>query len=232
MQYADELVREYLVFRGFTTSLQTFEKELGTDIGKGFQVDKILDLIFSIYVPKFQADNLISLLNFFKQCFSSSETVRTATLLKLEVSILRYYIVHCLQCGRSDKVVDFLGVYGNDLLQRNQDWASWFSGFYLLVLILFMLFLYTGYLGFRCFLQPSPMSKTQAWIPSSAYTFQRSGSMPCNFPSGIFWARCLMAPISFEQIHAYIFPFVVISMLDLVSCCFHFSVDKTGYVMS
>lgn len=127
IQYAEELVREYLVFRGFTSTLQTFEKELGTDIGKGFQVDKILDLIFSVYIPKFQVENLIGLLNFFKQCFSSSETVFTTTLSKLEVSILRYYIIHCLQSGRTDKVIEFFEMNGNDLLQKNQGWASWFS---------------------------------------------------------------------------------------------------------
>lgn len=141
IQYAEELVREYLVFRGFTSTLQTFEKELGTDIGKGFQVDKILDLIFSVYVPKFQVENLIGLLNFFKQCFSSSETVFTTTLSRLEVSILRYYIIHCLQSGRTDKVMEFFEMNGNDLLQKNQDWASWFSGSLLPCLGCFMSFL-------------------------------------------------------------------------------------------
>lgn len=129
MQYAEELVREFLIFRGFTTTLQAFEIELCTDIGKGFQVDKILNLIFSVYVPKFEAEKLVGLLSFFKQCFSSlSETVLIATLSKLEVSILRYYIVHAIQSGRKDKVVEFFGVKGNDLLQMGQDWTPWFGG--------------------------------------------------------------------------------------------------------
>ncbi|KAH9677507.1 WD repeat-containing protein 91-like protein [Citrus sinensis] len=128
MQYAEELVREFLVFRGFTNTLQAFEKELSTDIGKGFQVDKILNLIFSVYITNFQAEKLVGLLSFFKQCVSSSETVLTATLAKLEISILRYYIVHALQSGRKDKVVEFFGTNGNDLLLRGQDWTSWFGG--------------------------------------------------------------------------------------------------------
>lgn len=128
MQYAEELVREFLVFRGFTSTLQAFEVELCTDIGKGFQVDKILNLIFSVYIPKFEAEKLVGLLSFFKQCFSSSsETVLVNTLSKLEVSILRYYIVHAVQSGRKDKVVEFFGVKGNDLLQRGQDWSHWFA---------------------------------------------------------------------------------------------------------
>ncbi|XP_050253244.1 uncharacterized protein LOC126699456 isoform X2 [Quercus robur] len=128
IQYAEELVREFLVFRGFTNTLQTFESELGTDIGKGFQVDKILDLIFSVYVPKFQAEKLVGLLSFFRKCFSSaSETVLIATLSKLEVSILRYYIAHAIQSGRRDKVVDLFEMNGNEFLQRGKDWTAWFA---------------------------------------------------------------------------------------------------------
>ncbi|KAM7499735.1 hypothetical protein LguiA_024149 [Lonicera macranthoides] len=127
MQYAEELVREFLVFRGFTNTLQAFEKELATDIGKGFQVNKILDLIFSVYVPKFQPENLIGLLSFFKQCLLSTETIFVTTLSKLEVSILRYYIIHAIQSGRTDKVTEFFGMNGNDLLQRDQEWISWFA---------------------------------------------------------------------------------------------------------
>ncbi|KAG7981397.1 hypothetical protein I3843_05G231900 [Carya illinoinensis] len=128
MQYAEELVREFLVFRGFTNTLQVFEAELGTDIGKGFQVDKILDLIFSVYIPKFEAEKLVCLLSFFKKCFSSSsETVLITTLSKLEVSILRYYISHAIQLGRKDKVVELFDMNGNEFLKRDEDWTAWFA---------------------------------------------------------------------------------------------------------
>ncbi|XP_028960038.1 uncharacterized protein [Malus domestica] len=128
MQYAEELVREFLVFRGFTNTLQAFDSELSTDIGKGFQVDRIMELIFSVYVPKFQADKLVGLFSFFKLCLSSSsETVLLSTLSKLEVSILRYYVVNAIQSGRRDKVLEFFGMNGNDLSQRSEDWTAWFA---------------------------------------------------------------------------------------------------------
>ncbi|XP_027110169.1 uncharacterized protein [Coffea arabica] len=127
MLYAEELVREFLVFRGFTTTLQSFEKELATDVGKGFQVEKMLDLVFSMYIPKFQAESLVDLLSFFKQCFSSSETAHIEALLKLHVSILRYYIVYAIQSRRKDKVVEFFDAHGTNLLQNDQEWASWFA---------------------------------------------------------------------------------------------------------
>ncbi|XP_019178061.1 PREDICTED: WD repeat-containing protein 91 homolog isoform X1 [Ipomoea nil] len=127
LQYAEELVREFLVFRGFTKTLQVFEKELGTDIGKGFQVDSLLDLIFSVYIPKCQAENLVNLLHFFKQCFGSYEAELMSTLSKLEVSIIRYYIIHALQTGRKEKVTEFFNFHGNALLQKHEDWALWFA---------------------------------------------------------------------------------------------------------
>ncbi|KAH6836207.1 hypothetical protein C2S53_020250 [Perilla frutescens var. hirtella] len=131
MKFAEELVREFLVFRGFTNTLQAFEKELATDIGKGFQVDKILDLIFSAYIPKFEAEKLIDLLSFFKNCFSYSDSNLTDVISKLNQSILRYYVVHVLKCGRKDKLLEFFGNFGNDLMRRDESWSSWFAVPYL-----------------------------------------------------------------------------------------------------
>lgn len=38
MQYAEGVVKEFLLFRGFTHTLQSFESELHADVGNGFQV--------------------------------------------------------------------------------------------------------------------------------------------------------------------------------------------------
>ncbi|MQL84964.1 hypothetical protein Taro_017485 [Colocasia esculenta] len=138
MVYAEELVREFLVFRGFTATLQTFEAELATDIGKGFQVEKLLDLVFCTYVPSFQADKLVGLLRFFRhRLSSSSDAALAAALGKLEVSILRYYVVHAIQSGRQDKVIEFFGAHGADLMRRREDWTPWFGGdLHLFVLVI------------------------------------------------------------------------------------------------
>lgn len=139
MQYAEELVREFLVFRGFTNTLQALDNELSTDIGKEFQVDKLIDLIFAIYIPRFQVDKLVGLLNFFKQCFSNlSENVLVDTLLKLEGYILRYYIVYAIQLGRKDMVLEFFGINGNELAQKGHDWTPWFGRFCWFLLFLWL----------------------------------------------------------------------------------------------
>jgi hypothetical protein len=87
-------------------------------------------LIFGIYIPRFQVDKLVGLLNFFKHCFSNlSENVLVDTLLKLEGYILRYYIVYAIQSGRKDMVLEFFGIYGNELVQKGHDWTPWFGRF-------------------------------------------------------------------------------------------------------
>lgn len=43
VQYVDALIREYILFRGFSNTLKTFDSELKTDKDKGFRVDKIID---------------------------------------------------------------------------------------------------------------------------------------------------------------------------------------------
>ncbi|KAG8088696.1 hypothetical protein GUJ93_ZPchr0010g11111 [Zizania palustris] len=128
MQYAEELVKEFLVFRGFTNTLQAYESELSTEIGRNFQVDKILDLVFSVYIPKYQLERLLGLFTFFKQCFiSPADAELFSAIVKLEQSLLRYYVVNALKSGRQDKVVEFFGASGNYLLQKREDWLAWFA---------------------------------------------------------------------------------------------------------
>ncbi|XLR42471.1 hypothetical protein HN51_020661 [Arachis hypogaea] len=112
MQYAEELFQEFLVFRGFTNTLQSYDSELRTNLGKGFYVNKIIDLIFSLYVPKFQVDRLIA-------------PRLLATLSKIQTSLPRFYVVHALQANSRDRVIDFFAVHDSDLLQRSQDWTRW-----------------------------------------------------------------------------------------------------------
>jgi len=128
IRYAEELVREFLVFRGFTSTLQAYESELSTEIGRNFQVDKILDLVFSEYIAKYQLDRLVGLFTFFKQCFTSpADTELFSTLVKLELSVLRYYVINALKSGRQDKVIEFFGESSNYLMQKREDWLPWFG---------------------------------------------------------------------------------------------------------
>lgn len=48
IQYMEELIREYLVFRGFATTLKTFDSELKQDKEKSFRVDKIIEQLMQL----------------------------------------------------------------------------------------------------------------------------------------------------------------------------------------
>lgn len=41
MQHIDELIREYLLFRGFTNTLKWFDADVKLDKDKGFRVSNI-----------------------------------------------------------------------------------------------------------------------------------------------------------------------------------------------
>eukprot|EP00729_Bicosta_minor_P023836 gene23836-24750_t len=57
METVDEALREYLLFRGFTHTLRTFEAELRHDKDKAFQSTKIVNQIF-VHVTAFELGGL------------------------------------------------------------------------------------------------------------------------------------------------------------------------------
>lgn len=122
-------MKEFLIFRGFTSTLQTFESELQSDVSSGFKVDRILDLIFKVYVPRFDADKLVRLFAFLNTLFlSSADMWLQETLKKLEDDVRRYYIVHALQKDRPDRVLHFFELYGEYMLRvGGDDWPAWFA---------------------------------------------------------------------------------------------------------
>lgn len=92
------------------------------------QVDRILDLLFMVYVPRFEADKLVELMAFLnKLFFASADVWYQSTVRKLDSSLKRYYIVHALQKGRPDRVLDFYERYGESLLRTGEDWHAWFG---------------------------------------------------------------------------------------------------------
>ncbi|MCO5552646.1 hypothetical protein L7F22_049954 [Adiantum nelumboides] len=128
MQYAEELIREFLLFRGFTNTLQSFEADLSSDHAQAFQVDQILALFFSLYIPRYEEEKMHSLLAFLHKCFFSPyDAQRALALRKFETSLKRYYIIHALQKGRVDRVVEFFERHGPSLLQSSENWDAWFG---------------------------------------------------------------------------------------------------------
>ena len=93
------------------------------------QVGRILDLIFREHVPRFEAEKLVNLLAFLNSLVAASADLwLRQTAKQLECSLKRYYIVHALQRGRTDRVLDFFQHYGEGLLRSgDRDWLVWFG---------------------------------------------------------------------------------------------------------
>ena len=107
LPYLDSLFREYLLFRGFTRSLQAFSGELATDKGCGFQADALNDLIFGRLIPQLDGQGLIGLLDFLAtQVFSRLSGAHEAAAAKLEVcSGLQFDTMECFQAQRRARVL-------------------------------------------------------------------------------------------------------------------------------
>ncbi|NXE04718.1 WDR91 protein, partial [Lophotis ruficrista] len=121
----DELVREYLLFRGFTAALKQLDAEIKADREKGFRVDKIVDQLQQFV----QSYDLAALRDYWsyldRRLFSRLEDVYRPTVNKLKTSLLRYYLVHTVQTGRNDKAQEFFLKQASEL-QNQAEWKDWF----------------------------------------------------------------------------------------------------------
>ncbi|KJE96129.1 WD repeat-containing protein 91 [Capsaspora owczarzaki ATCC 30864] len=122
----DELIKEYLLFRGFTGTLRAFEADLRMDRDKGFQVDRIIDQLFA-YIAAF---DIVGLRQFWghldMRFFARLDHSFFASVRKLEICLQRYYVVHAIQSGKPDKVVEFFDKFSAELLTQ-PDWRDWFA---------------------------------------------------------------------------------------------------------
>ena len=88
MDYIDGLFKEYLLFRGFTETLQSFSREKSSPNGSfAWQADAICKSVFAQLIPQHDFEGLVDLLRFLRsQVFSklSADLEEQAT--KLEVN--------------------------------------------------------------------------------------------------------------------------------------------------
>ncbi|KAK3932037.1 WD repeat-containing protein 91 [Frankliniella fusca] len=125
LQYVDELVREYLLFRGFSSTLKTFDAELKADKDKGFRVDKLVEqLTQHIY-----SYDLVALKELWAhldhKIFSRLEQEFTPAVRKLENAVLKLYVVNTVVNGKTDKLNEFFSRLAPEL-QGQGEWKDWF----------------------------------------------------------------------------------------------------------
>ncbi|CAF0857200.1 unnamed protein product [Brachionus calyciflorus] len=128
MSYMDELIKEYLLFRGFNSALKSFEHDIKSDKDKMFRPDKLTDL-FLTHIHQYELASLLDLWSFLEFKYFSRITIRlntpNAITRKYELFLLRYYLVNAIQNNKTDKVFEFFENYASKL-QSQVDWKDWF----------------------------------------------------------------------------------------------------------
>ncbi|XP_040572431.1 WD repeat-containing protein 91 [Lepeophtheirus salmonis] len=124
--FIDDLIKEYLLFRGFSSTLKTFELELKTEKEKGFRVDRLVDQFLSM-INNHDLHALKELWSHLStRYFSRLDPARTAAANRLETSLLKLYLVSCVQTRHSDKVKEFFDKMTPEI-QGMSEWKEWFA---------------------------------------------------------------------------------------------------------
>uniref|UniRef100_A0A8C1N6D4 WD repeat-containing protein 91 n=1 Tax=Cyprinus carpio TaxID=7962 RepID=A0A8C1N6D4_CYPCA len=124
VERTDDLVREYLIYRGFTSTLKHLDSEIKSDKDKGFRVDKIIDQLQQLI----QSYDLTGLKEYWayldRRLFSRLEDVYRPTVNKLRTSLYRFYVIHTVQ--NSEKTQEFFQKQALEL-QTQPEWRDWFA---------------------------------------------------------------------------------------------------------
>ncbi|GFR46550.1 hypothetical protein Agub_g8144, partial [Astrephomene gubernaculifera] len=128
LPYVDLLFKEYLLFRGFTATLQSFNTELDADRCCGFQAEALCELIFGQLLPQCRTSHLMQLLDLLgERLFSRSDGRFEGAVERMQVALIKAALVACVQCGRQDKVGEFFREQGDALLSGPEAglWRQW-----------------------------------------------------------------------------------------------------------
>ncbi|XP_040914541.1 WD repeat-containing protein 91 isoform X2 [Toxotes jaculatrix] len=125
VERTDEHVREYLIYRGFTSTLKHLDSEVKADKEKGFRVDKIIDQLQQFI----QSFDLFGLKEYWlyldRRLFCRLEDVYRSTVNKLRTSLYRYYVINTIQKGNLEKTQEFFQKQATEL-QGQVEWRDWF----------------------------------------------------------------------------------------------------------
>ncbi|XP_072518426.1 WD repeat-containing protein 91 [Salminus brasiliensis] len=125
VERTDDLVKEYLIYRGFTSALKHLDSEIKADKEKGFRVDKIIEQL-QHFIQSFDLAGLKDYWGYLdRRLFSRLEDVYRPTVNKLRTSLFRYYLVHTIQMKNQEKTQEFFQKQAAEL-QGQAEWRDWF----------------------------------------------------------------------------------------------------------
>ncbi|KAJ1979838.1 hypothetical protein H4R33_005625 [Dimargaris cristalligena] len=130
--YVDELIREYLVFRGFTTTLKAFDTDNRLDKDKGFQPEKISQHLIDL-VAGLDIQGVIGYWRYLDlRFFSRLEEKYSSGVRFIEQELVRYCIITALKEKARTKVLECLEIYAPEMIHTSE-WTRWFALPYVLM---------------------------------------------------------------------------------------------------
>ena len=90
-----------------------------------FQVQNIVDQ-FSSYINTYDVMGMKNYWQYFDKFYFSRlghDTYKTVK--KLEIKLQRFYLIHALQNGKQDKVIEFFEKLATEI-QHDEHWKEWF----------------------------------------------------------------------------------------------------------
>ncbi|XP_062410520.1 WD repeat-containing protein 91 [Sardina pilchardus] len=125
VERTDDLVREYLIYRGFTSTLKHLDSEIKTDKEKGFRVDKIIEQL-QLFIQNYDLTGLKDYWGYLdRRLFCRLEDVYRPTVSKLRTSLFRFYLVSTVQRQNHEKTQEFFQKQALEL-QGQAEWREWF----------------------------------------------------------------------------------------------------------
>ncbi|ETP52368.1 hypothetical protein F442_02606 [Phytophthora nicotianae P10297] len=133
LPHVDELVMEYLLFRGFTKSFQVFSAERKRDRSRGFDVEQIISQLL-VAVQTYQIETVLETWKFLTaRFFNHLDASYASTLQQLETSLLRLYVVNAVKSGHREKAAEFFQLHADKLNVSvtaqgagTDSWSRWF----------------------------------------------------------------------------------------------------------
>lgn len=126
----DELVREWLLFRGFTATWNSYSAELASDCSCEFQATRLADLVLKDLIPNGKGRQLVEVLDFVAaQCVGHLPLSHQPLASKMQVAVLQMYLVTAVRAGAYERVSAFFSANGERLLQGQgaEAWSRWFA---------------------------------------------------------------------------------------------------------
>lgn len=125
IEYLDNLLKEYLMFRGFSSTLRALDFEQKNDKDKSFRAEKILEQC-NIFINNHDLQSLRELWSHLDtNLFSKLEHTYAEAVKKLENGLLKLYLVTAYTNNRTDKISDFFVKLAPEIRSQSE-WKEWF----------------------------------------------------------------------------------------------------------